>query len=129
MLQIDLEPARALFRNQPGLAAAWSFGSGREGRIADGSDLDLAAWFETPPTSQQALELREQLERVLGFDRIDLVLASPESDPVLLFEVVCGKPLFIRNADEFAEFVSLAARQYEDEIAFAARALRERNLT
>lgn len=40
-----------------------------------------------------------------------------EANPILRFEAVSGKRLFCRDLSALAEFVSLAAREYEDEMA------------
>jgi hypothetical protein len=37
--------------------------------------------------------------------------------------VTCGRLLFCRDMPRLAEFVSLAAREYEDEMAFLRRAV------
>ncbi len=39
------------------------------------------------------------------------------------FEAVSGKSLYCRDKGRRAEFVSLAARQYEDDMAFMARGM------
>ena len=67
--------------------------------------------------------LREQLQAILQFDDIDLVAVDERSSPILRFEAVSGRSIYCRDSERRAEFVSLTAREYEDEMAFLRRGL------
>jgi hypothetical protein len=57
-----------------------------------------------------------ELEKIVGVEAIDLVILN-EANPILRFEAISGRPLFCRDLDQRAEFASLTAREYEDEMA------------
>lgn len=46
-----------------------------------------------------------------------------DANPILRFEAVSGRMLFCRDIQRMADFVSLTAREYEDEMAQWQRAL------
>lgn len=66
--------------------------------------------------------LRADLQQTLQFERIDLVILN-QANPILRFEAVSGRPVFCRDAARRAEFVSLTAREYEDEMAWVRRSM------
>jgi hypothetical protein len=55
-------------------------------------------------------------------EEIDLVVLN-EANAFLRFEALSGQSLFCRDPARRAEFASLTAREYEDEMAFWQRAL------
>ena len=103
-----------------GGGVAWRRGRGgdafahREGR--EGGDLDTAVLTTTPLTFNEQLTLLGQLQTALQTDDIDLVILN-DANPILRFEAVSGKRLFCRDLSAMASFVSLTAREYEDEMA------------
>lgn len=122
MFRVEWAALERLLAGRPNIVAAWAFGSGRDGRIAAGSDLDLGLLFAAPPTLDDLLELREQLQQALQFDNVDLVVLNGAS-PILRFEAVSGRLLFARDREQVAGFVSLTAREYEDSMALIRRGL------
>ena len=62
------------------------------------------------------LDLLGRLQDALGLDEVDLVVLN-DANPILRFEAVSGRRLFTRDLLALAEFVSLTAREYEDEMA------------
>lgn len=109
-----------LLSGRPNPVAASVFGSGMEGQIAAGSDLDLGVLIAVPPTLDELVELREKLQRSLQFDDIDLVVLN-EASPMTRYEAVSDRLVFARNREEEADFVSLTAREYEDSMALIRR--------
>ena len=85
-------------------------------------DLDVGVLWEERPTLDELAGLRMILQDALHFDAIDLITLNNAS-PILRFEVVSGRPIFCRDAGQRAAFVSLTAREYEDEMAMARWAL------
>jgi hypothetical protein len=57
----------------------------------------------------------------LSFDEIDIVVLT-EASPILRFEAVSGRPLYTADRESQATFVSVTAREYEDELAQWKRA-------
>jgi predicted nucleotidyltransferase len=106
----------------PDIIAAWLFGSAQSGELRPGSDLDIAVLFETSPTLDRLVELRADLQQATQIDAIDLVVLNNAS-PVLRFEAISGQDIYCRDMGQRATFVSLSAREYEDEMAQLQRAL------
>ncbi|MFQ5610731.1 MAG: nucleotidyltransferase domain-containing protein [Anaerolineae bacterium] len=122
---IEWERAALVWEATPKVIAAWSFGSGQHGRVGPGSDVDIGVLMESPPSLDERFELLARLQAALHFEDIDLVILNG-ANPILRFEAISGRPLFCRDADRRAEFASLTAREYEDEMAFWQRSIRSR---
>ena len=60
-------------------------------------------------------QIATKLEMIADLDLIDLNHANS----ILAFEAICRKRLFVRDHEKTAEFVSLTARQYEDDMLHA----------
>ncbi|HIP38850.1 MAG TPA: nucleotidyltransferase domain-containing protein [Desulfocapsa sulfexigens] len=123
-VRVDLAQAEKVWENSLSIIASWSFGSAQNGVVEQGSDLDIAVLFSTPPDLEQRAELRADLQDALGIDAID-ILNLNSAGSISAMEAVSGKALFCRNYSRRAEFVSLLARQYEDDMAFLTKALQE----
>ena len=104
------------------IVAAWIFGSAREGTIRPGADIDVGVLFARMPSIDELADLRAALQDALAFDEIDLVILN-EASPILRFEAVSGRPIYTADRESRATFVSLTAREYEDEMAQWKRAL------
>jgi uncharacterized protein len=104
------------------IVAAWIFGSAREGSIRPGADIDIGVFFARMPSIDELADLRSALQDVLAFDEIDLVVLN-EASPILRFEAISGRPVYTADRESRATFVSLTAREYEDEMAQWQRAL------
>ena len=122
--RLDWNRARRIWNGSPNVIAVWAFGSARGGQVATGSDVDIAVLLEAPPSLDERIELLSRLQEVLQVEEIDLVVLN-EANAILRFEATSGQPLFCRDVARRAEFVSLTAREYEDEMAFWRRALRD----
>jgi hypothetical protein len=88
------------------------------------SDVDIGVLLDSAPSLEELAALREQLQAALQFDDVDLVAVDEQSSPILRFEVVSGGPIYCRDVDRRAEFVSLTAREYEYEMAFLQQGMR-----
>ena len=128
MSSVRIEPARWQAVEETLIAhervlAAWLFGSAQTGTVAWGSDIDIGVLFAHTPTLDELADLRGDLQDALDFDDIDLVVLNRAS-PITRFEAISGRSLFCRDLGRRAEFASLTAREYEDDMAMVARALR-----
>ena len=116
MLKVDWQLVGQEIEAFPNVIAAWAFGSAMDGQIRPGGDVDIAVLFDRSPSLDERLELLMRLQRTLQFEQIDLVVLNGAS-ALTRFEAVCGRPIYTRDAGRRAEFVSLTAREYEDEMA------------
>lgn len=124
--RIEWEETEPVWKAATRVIAAWAFGSAQSGQIGEGSDVDVGVLFESSPSLDELLDLSGHLQQTLEVDDIDLVVLN-EANPILRSEAVSGRPLFCRDANRRAEFVSLTAREYEDEMAFLQRAMASRD--
>ena len=115
--RIDWDRAAQVFDSFPNVIAAWAFGSAQQGEIRDGSDLDIAVFFQAVPSLDERAGLRAELQTNLQFDDIDLLVLNGAS-PITRFEAISGRSIYCRDVGARAEFDSLTAREYEDAIAF-----------
>jgi predicted nucleotidyltransferase len=122
---IDWATLEPVWADSPEVIAAWAFGSARDGRLRDGSDADVAVLLARRPTFDEQLDLLGRLQAALHLDEVDLVVLN-DANAILRFEAVSGRRLFNRDPVALAKFVSLTAREYEDEMAQYEDALRRR---
>lgn len=125
---VDFPLLAAALASEPDLVAAWVFGSGGGGQLRPGGDLDLGLLFAGPPVLEALLGLRGRLQRALNVEEIDLVPLN-QASPILRFEALCGRRILCRDAGAVAEFASLAAREYEDEMGQLEAALARRGFS
>jgi predicted nucleotidyltransferase len=123
--KINWQDTIAVWEAWPDVVAVWAFGSAQGGEIQLGSDVDVAVLGERPFTLDKRLQILEQLQTQLQFDDIDLIVLN-EANVILRFEAVSGRLLFCRDRQQMAAFVSLTAREYEDEMAQWRMALQAR---
>lgn len=117
MPALEVSQIEAVFAKHPNVLAAWLFGSAQEGFLRQGSDVDIGVYYQQKPSLEELADLRADLQEALGVEEIDLVPLN-EASPLLRFEAICGRLLFIRNWEKMASFVSLTAREAEDAQAF-----------
>lgn len=120
---IDWDALQPIWRDTPDIVAAWAFGSAQSGELRAGSDADVAVLTKRSLTFDAQLALLGRLQAALQLDEVDLVLLN-DANPMLRFEAVSGRRLFVRDPEAMAGFVSLTAREYEDEMAQWERAVR-----
>lgn len=97
------------------------FGSQVEGRAVPGSDIDVAVRFIRRDWGNFDLELdliAELTAAIRGDGDLDVAFLNGAS-PMLLYQVAAtGKVLYERQAGDFAQFCSYAARRYYDSEKF-----------
>lgn len=120
--KIDWQKTIPIWKANPKIIAAWAFGSAQDGILREGGDVDTAVLTTVPLTFNEQLTLLGELQMALQTDEIDLIVLN-DANPILRFEAVSGKRLFCRDLSAMAGFVSLTAREYEDEMAQWERAL------
>ncbi len=90
-------------------------GSGRDGRIPPGGDLDLAIGLRDRLT----YELRGRIAQVVGrlAPGVDVDVGRFDgTEPVYRFEALKGRLLFTRDQERFQDAFSLACREYESQM-------------
>jgi predicted nucleotidyltransferase len=122
---IDWDRAQSVWKARPEIIAAWVFGSARDGHVRVGSDLDIGVFMKSVPSMDEQLELVAELESALRIGNIDLVILN-EVNPILRFEAISGCAIYCSDMSRRAEFASLTAREYEDEMALWERTLKSR---
>jgi predicted nucleotidyltransferase len=118
-MKIQLESLLAGLRH-PSIVGAWLFGSARDGEVRPGGDLDVGILFDGKPGLDVLAECRARLQMATGFEEVDLVPLNAAS-PLVRFEALCGRRLTCADENRCAEFASLTAREYEDEMALCLR--------
>jgi len=114
-VSVDFAALEAFFASDSNVIFATIFGSAQGGRIASGSDLDIAALFNTPPRPgpdylDYYLRLCNAVPNVAAVDLVNLNAA----EPILAFEAIRGRLVCKNDAGRTADFVSLVCREYED---------------
>lgn len=95
---------------------AYIFGSAsRSETLTDGSDVDVAVYFSRKPDSGEIYSVIQRLERIVGEDRLDLLVLNGCEDFFLKKEILTGQRIFCRDKDGHAAFFSWTLRMYEDE--------------
>jgi len=122
MCEVDWRALEQAMEETPEVVAAWVFGSAQGGYVRLEGDLDVGVLFAARPMLAARAGLRAKLQQVLRVDAIDLVVLN-DASPMLRFLALSGKPVFCRDADGRAAFASLAAREYEDEMAVLRRGM------
>ena len=122
MCSVDWTQLEGAVAECPGVVAAWVFGSAQDGRVRLGGDLDVGVLFSVRPGLGERAELRARLQKATGIDAIDLIVLN-DAPPLLRFEAVSGQSVFCRDRTRRADFVSLSARECEDEMAVLRRGM------
>jgi predicted nucleotidyltransferase len=125
MFSVDWQSVEHIWPAKGYITAVWAFGSAQEGWIRPGSDLDIGVFFISAPSLDELADLRSELQNVLQFDDIDLVVLNTAS-PITRFEIISGRLIYCRDQGKLAEIASLTAREYEDSMAFIQLGLTQR---
>jgi len=123
MRKINLFLLNSFFESNINVTAAWLFGSAKDGIIRDGRDIDIAILFEKNPVLDEWMDMINDLEEIIDYNKIDLVVLNRIESSITCFEAISGKSLFCRDIEKVAEYSSLIARRYEYDMAFIRRGL------
>lgn len=115
MQRVPLERITRIWAHWPEILHVWLFGSARDGHVRPGSDVDFGLLFDDTPSLDSLADIRASLQEALAIEDIDLVVLNGASS-ALRFEAVTGPCIYSNDPDGRAEFVSLTAREYEDEM-------------
>ena len=123
MSKVDWDGLETVLDATAGVEAAWVFGSARDGEVREGGDLDIGILWDETPALMSLADLRARLQLKLKIDDIDLVTLNAASS-ITRFEALSGRAVLCRDLHLRAEFASLTAREYEDDMAFLESGLR-----
>ncbi len=101
----------------PRVAFSYIFGSAAKDKMKDSSDVDLAVYLESVVDKPALVAgIIGDVEDILQNRSCDLVILN-EADPLLAFEAISGRKLFVRQTaiDNHAAFYSLTCRLSEDQ--------------
>lgn len=119
MIELDMRALASAFAVDSRVVLAVLFGSGRDGVVRPGSDVDIGVLLSPAQSPVGFYRFYQDVAtRLEGIDDLDLVDLS-RADSVLAFEALCGRRLFVRDEDAAAGFASLVARQREDDMLHA----------
>ncbi|MCK4378776.1 MAG: nucleotidyltransferase domain-containing protein [Deltaproteobacteria bacterium] len=115
---VTFDPCRLAAHFEKELASA-SFcllmGSAAEGKVAEGSDLDLAFYLTEPLTLDFYATVEAIIADYLPGVRCDIGILN-KAEPVFHFEALKGTLLFARSRELYASFFSLTCREYESQM-------------
>lgn len=102
------------FCHQNKIALFIIFGSYAKAKTHAMSDIDIALNFQDRNAQIDKLQLIFELEGIFD-QQVDLVVLTPFTDPVLLFEIFTnGKPIFEKEPFLFEEHKLIAWKKYLD---------------
>ena len=116
---LDLTLLAAAFAGDPRVVMAVVFGSAKDGVVRPGSDVDIGVLLSPALTALEFYAFYQETATKLGIiPELDLVDLN-HAGSVLAFEALCGRRLFVRDAEAVATFSSRVAREYEDDMLHA----------
>ena len=108
--------AAAIEGNFPEIPFDHIFGSSADGVVKEGSDIDIAIWYNgtDPLIKVKVLETIEPFVKNISVDIINIC----NTDALLAHEALAGNVLFVREGQKshYASFYSKIAAEYEDRI-------------
>lgn len=114
-----------LLRAQPGVQAAWVFGSFAGGPVRPGSDLDVAVLGKEPLDAAQKKTLIERLARTVGRP-VDLIDLQATRGPIVGQVLRHGRRLFCDDTTRYAELLKRWMFDQADWMPYRRRILRTR---
>jgi predicted nucleotidyltransferase len=107
--------AARLEKDLPSAGFCLLLGSAAAGKVAEGSDLDLAFYLTEPVTLDFYAKVSAIVDKHVPEVRCDIGILN-KADPVFRFEALKGKLLFTRSRELYASFFSLTCREYESQM-------------
>jgi predicted nucleotidyltransferase len=120
------EIAAALRNNFPCIPFAYIFGSSVDGIVKNGSDIDIAIWYDgnDPFLKVKVLEILEPHIKSCNLDIVNICNANP----ILAHEAIAGKILFVREDQKqyHASIYTKILASYEDRTYWIKKQLQYR---
>lgn len=107
---------------------AYIFGTAGSGEMIHSSDIDLAIYVDSVESKSSLVSgIIGVVEEIVPGRSCDLVILN-DADPLLAFEAISGRKLFVRPTavDAHAAFYSLTCRMYEDQTVWMKKQLKYR---
>jgi len=125
---VDFDPDAlgvALRDECPEISFVLLLGSGRDGHIPTGADLDLAVSLDSALTFDLVDRITAIAQRFAPGVEIDIGRFD-KAEPVYRFETLKGRLLFARDQERYLGAFSLACREYESQMMDYRRQARYR---
>ena len=107
--------ADVLKKKFPSIRFCLLMGSAKNGKVNEGSDLDLAIFLNERPELSFYAAIEDAVHEVVPKVRVDVGFLN-RAEPVFRFEALKGTLLFVRDMDEYASFFSKTCREYESQL-------------
>lgn len=128
-MKFDVNRLAELLESTQLLDFAYLLGSSQEGKICDGSDIDIAVMFSTGIIVDYDVmaKIYRVVDKIVPGVDCDLIRLNTASETVR-FEALKGRRLFVVDGclDRYAAFYSLVCREYEDYRIWSAKQLEYR---
>ena len=116
MCKISIESLSSYLARRPDVICVYIFGSGQDGCIHEGSDLDLGVLLRRKLSPEDKIQLMTEIAEAADFDIIDLVDLH-DAPPILAFEALSGRCICKNDPAATAAFTSITCREYESVMA------------
>ena len=117
-----------LNREFPEIHFAMIFGSSSDGKIRKNSDVDLGIYIDIASDKAEIIPgISIALADIIPEDILDISILN-SAGPILRFEALQGKILFVRNDAEqlFSDFYAITCAEYEDQTFWMKKQLEYR---
>lgn len=115
---LNIKQLSALLQNDCSyIFFAYLYGSSQDGVINPHSDIDIAVYLSEDSYKAQAIiDVNKCFEKLRITADIDVTFFN-NSTPLLAFEALCGRRLFVREEalELYSGYYSLTCREYESE--------------
>ena len=108
--------SKELLQACPNAIFALLHGSAMNGKVAAGSDIDIALYLKNKPELDSYLQAVEAVEKACPSARADIGILN-SADPIYRFEALKGTLLFNHDQETYLHFFSLTCREYESQLA------------
>ena len=106
------EELKRFFENKEDILLCFLFGSVTTGHFTKNSDIDIALYFSTHPSSEKIMEIYKRLSENLPFD-IDIVVLNTAS-PIIRMQVLKNAIPVKIDKRGYYEFYTRTIKDYDD---------------
>jgi predicted nucleotidyltransferase len=94
MYKVDWDNISRILADVPQVMAAWGFGSGQNGIILPGSDLDIGILWSELPTLERLADLRSDLQATLRVAFVSLTAREYEDSMAMIQRALVARATF-----------------------------------
>ena len=104
---------KSLFENKPSIVAAYIFGSYSKGKQTAKSDLDIGL-ICTDKAAFNQFKMSLEIDNIIRFPTVDLVICDLDSDPFLLSNILNGVVVYQKSVTERSTYEATILKLIED---------------